>query len=176
LRSGVAPGRHGTAFPLIAPYEVFPTADGELMIAAANDRLFAQLCAAIGRPELALDRRFLTNPDRLAHRGELLPLVRERIAQRTSAEWLTALEGIPVSPVQNIAEAARHEQTRASGMVQELDGSETLALPLQIDGARVGHSSAAPTLGAQSAEVLAELGYSEGEIASLAAAGVTRLT
>jgi crotonobetainyl-CoA:carnitine CoA-transferase CaiB-like acyl-CoA transferase len=176
LRTGIAPGRYGTAFPLIAPYEVFPTADGELMIAAANDRLFAQLCAAIGRPELALDRRFLTNPDRLAHRDELLPLVRERIAERTSAEWLTALEGIPVSPVQNIAEAAQHEQTRASGMLQELGGSETLALPLQIDGERVAHAAAAPTLGAQSAEVLAELGYSESEIASLADAGVTRLT
>ncbi|MEP6811924.1 MAG: CoA transferase [Actinomycetota bacterium] len=176
LRTGVAPGRFGTAFPLIAPYEVFATADGELMIAAANDRLFAQLSAAIGQPELAADPRFLTNPDRLAHRDELLPLIRERLARRTSAEWLTALEGIPVSPVQNVAEAAQHEQTRASGMVQELGGTETLALPLQIDRERVSHQSAAPTLGAQSAEVLAELGYSESEIASLAAAGVTRLT
>ncbi len=176
LRTGIAPGRFGTAFPLIAPYEVFPTADGELMIGAANDRLFAQLCAAIGLPELAEDPRFLTNPDRVAHREELLPPIRERLAQRTSADWLTALEGIPVSPVQNVAEAARHEQTRASGMVQELGGNETLALPLQIDGARVAHSSPAPTLGAQSAEVLAEVGYSESEIASLAAAGVTRLT
>ena len=78
--------------------------------------------------------------------------------------------------MQNVAEAAQHEQTRASGMVQELGGGETLALPLQIDGERVAHSSAAPTLGAQSAEVLAELGYSESEIESLAAAGVTRLT
>jgi crotonobetainyl-CoA:carnitine CoA-transferase CaiB-like acyl-CoA transferase len=176
LRTGVAPGRLGTAFPLIAPYEVFATADGELMIAAANDRLFAQLSTAIGLPELAGDPRFVTNPDRLAHRDELLPLIRERLAQRTSAEWLTALEGIPVSPVQNVAEAAGHEQTRATGMVQELGGSETLALPLQIDRERVSHQSAAPTLGAQSAEVLAELGYSESEIASLAAAGVTRLT
>jgi formyl-CoA transferase/CoA:oxalate CoA-transferase len=176
LRTGIAPGRFGTAFPLIAPYEVFPTADGELMIGAANDRLFVQLCAAIGLPELADDPRFRTNPDRVAHRAELLPPIRERLAQRTSAEWLSALEGIPVSPVQNVAEAAQHEQTRASGMVQELDGTETLALPLQIDRERVAHAAAAPTLGAQSAEVLAELGYSEGEIESLAAARVTRLT
>jgi crotonobetainyl-CoA:carnitine CoA-transferase CaiB-like acyl-CoA transferase len=155
---------------------VFPTADGELMIGAANDRLFVQLCAAIGLPELADDPRFRTNPDRVAHRAELLPPIRQRLTQRTSAEWLKALEGIPVSPVQNIAEAAQHEQTRASGMLQELDGSETLALPLQIDRERVGHAGAAPTLGAQSAEVLAELGYSESEIESLAAARVTRLT
>jgi crotonobetainyl-CoA:carnitine CoA-transferase CaiB-like acyl-CoA transferase len=176
LRTGVAPGRFGTAFPLIAPYEVFPTADGELMIGAANDRLFAQLCAAIGLPELTDDPRFRTNPDRVAHRAELLPPIRQRLAQRTSAEWLSALEGIPVSPVQNVAEAAQHEQTRASGMLQALDGSETLALPLQIDRERVAHAGAAPTLGAQSGEVLAELGYSESEIESLAAARVTRLT
>ena len=77
LRTGVAPGRHGTAFPLIAPYEVFATADGELMIAAANDRLFRLLCERIGRPELADDPRFRTNPDRLVNR--------ERAAARRSA-------------------------------------------------------------------------------------------
>jgi formyl-CoA transferase/CoA:oxalate CoA-transferase len=176
LRSGATPGRFGTAFPLIAPYEVFATADGELMIAAANDGLFARLCSAIGRPDLVDDPRFRTNPDRLAHREELLPLIREPLAERTSAEWLVALEGIPVAPVQDVAQAARHEQTRASGMLQELGGVETVALPLQVDGSRVGHRSASPTLGAQSAEVLAELGYTESEIDDLAAAGVTRLT
>ena len=77
FRTGRA-GAHGTAFPLIAPYEVFPTADGELMIAAANDRLFAQLCAAIGLPELAYDPRFRTNPDRLAHRTSCCRSIRER--------------------------------------------------------------------------------------------------
>jgi crotonobetainyl-CoA:carnitine CoA-transferase CaiB-like acyl-CoA transferase len=123
LRTGRAPGRFGTAFPLIAPYEVFPTADGELMIAAANDGLFARLCGAIGRPELVDDPRFHTNPDRLAHREELLPLIRERLVERTSAEWLVALEGIPVAPVQDVAEAAAHEQTRATGIVQDLDGT-----------------------------------------------------
>jgi formyl-CoA transferase/CoA:oxalate CoA-transferase len=155
---------------------VFATADGELMIAAANDGLFARLCTAIGRPELVDDPRFRTNPDRLAHREELLPLIREPLARRTSAEWLAALEGIPVAPVQDVAQAARHEQTRASGMVQELDGVETVALPLRVDGSRVGHRSVAPAIGAQSAEVLAELGYSADEIDDLAAAGVTRLT
>ena len=175
LRTGVAPGRFGTAFPLIAPYEVFATADGELMIAAANDGLFARLCTAIGRPELVEDPRFRTNPDRLAYRDELLPLIRERLARRTSAEWISALEGVPVAPVQDIAQAAAHEQTRASGMLQELGGSETVALPLKIDRRRISHSTAAPTLGAQSAEILAELGYSDDLIESLAAAGVTRL-
>jgi len=175
LRTGVAPGRFGTAFPLIAPYEVFATCDGELMIAAANDRLFAQLCDAVGRPELADDPRFRTNPDRLANREQLLPLLRERIAEHSTAHWLEALEGIPVSPVQDVAQAAAHEQTRATGMVRELDGTETVALPLQVDRERVAHRGPPPTLGEQSAEVLAELGYSEAEIAALADAGITRL-
>jgi crotonobetainyl-CoA:carnitine CoA-transferase CaiB-like acyl-CoA transferase len=175
LRTGVAPGRFGTAFPLIAPYEVFATCDGELMIAAANDRLFAQLCDAVGRPELADDPRFRTNPDRLANREQLLPLLRERIAEHSTAHWLEAFDGIPVSPVQDVAQAAAHEQTRATGMVQELDGTETVALPLQVDRERVAHHGPPPTLGEQSAEVLAELGYSEAEIAALADAGITRL-
>jgi crotonobetainyl-CoA:carnitine CoA-transferase CaiB-like acyl-CoA transferase len=175
FRTGAAPGRFGTAFPLIAPYEVFPTQDGELMIAAANDGLFVQLCKRIGLPELAEDPRFRTNPDRLANRDALLPPIRARLAERSSAHWLDVLEGIPVAPVQDIAQAAAHEQTRAVGIVQELAGLETLGLPLEIDAERVGHRDAPPTLGAHSADVLAELGYSADEVDALAAAGVTRL-
>jgi len=174
LETGNVPRRYGTAFPLIAPYEVFATQDGELMIAAANDRLFAQLCEGIGLPELLDDGRFRTNPDRLANREALLPPIRERLAQEPSAHWLTVLEGIPVAPVQNVVQAAEHEQTQASGILQELAGVETLALPLQIDAERVAHDSPPPLLGAHSAEVLAELGYSSEEIGALAAAGITR--
>src|SRR5205823_6363839 len=104
LRSGVASGRFGTAFPLIVPYEVFPTADGELMISAANDRLFARLCQEIGRPEQADDPRFRTNPDRVAHRDELIPLVRAELARHPFAHWLDALGDIPVAPVQDLAQ------------------------------------------------------------------------
>jgi crotonobetainyl-CoA:carnitine CoA-transferase CaiB-like acyl-CoA transferase len=175
LRSGIAPGRFGTAFPLIVPYEVFPTADGELMISAANDRLFARLCEEIGRPELAADPRFGTNPDRIANRAELIPLIRAELAKRPSAHWLEALADIPVAPVQDLAEVAAHEQTRATGMLQGLDGIETVAEPLQVDGDRVGHRAPPPRLGEHSAQVLAELGYSEDEIAELGAASVTRL-
>jgi crotonobetainyl-CoA:carnitine CoA-transferase CaiB-like acyl-CoA transferase len=175
LHTGTAPGRFGTAFPLIAPYEVFPTQDGELMIAAANDGLFVQLCERIGLPALADDPRFRTNPDRLANRDALLPPIRARLAEKSSAHWLDVLEGIPVAPVQDIAQAAAHDQTRAVGIIQELAGLETLGLPLEIDSERVGHHDAPPTLGAHSAEVLAELGYSAAEVDALAAAGVTRL-
>ena len=95
LRSGVVPGRHGTAFPLIVPYEVFPTSDGELMIAAANDGLFRLLCERIGLAELADDPRFLTNPDRIANREQLLPAIRDRLAADSSAHWLVEHGGDP---------------------------------------------------------------------------------
>ncbi len=175
LKTGRASGRHGTAFPLIAPYEVFATADGELMISAANDRLFAQLCEAVGMPELVDDPRFRTNPDRVANRTELLPPLRAKLAQHRSAYWLEALDGIPVAPVQDLAQVAAHEQTRATGILQTLGGIETVGLPLQIDGERVPHRSPPPLLGQHSAEVLRELGYSEDDVAALAAADVTRL-
>jgi crotonobetainyl-CoA:carnitine CoA-transferase CaiB-like acyl-CoA transferase len=175
LRSGRSPQRYGTAFPLIVPYEVFATADGELMIAVANDRLFAQLCERIGLPELVDDERFRTNPDRLEHRDELLPPIRERLAAESTATWLERLDGIPIAPVHDIAQAAEHEQTRATGILQELGDTTTLALPLTTDDERVSHRAPPPTLGAHSREVLAELGLSGDEIDGLSAKRVTLL-
>src|SRR3954454_9396371 len=75
LGTGAVPGRHGTAFPLIAPYEVFHARDGDVMIAAANDGLFARLCDTLGVAALAVDARFATNPDRLERREELASLL-----------------------------------------------------------------------------------------------------
>ena len=142
------------------------------MIAAANDRLFTELCERIGLPELASDPRFASNPERVAHREELLPPIRDRLAERASADWLRILEGIPVAPVQDLAQVAQDEQVRAGGMIGEIDGVETVGVPLQVDGERPAHAGAPPTLGRHSAEVLAELGYSDAEIASLTAEGV----
>ncbi len=172
LQSGAAPGRHGTAFPLIAPYEVFPTADGELMIAAANDRLFRTLCERIGLPELLTDPRFATNPDRLANRDALLPPIRAQLAAQSSAHWLETLAGIPVAPVQDLVEVGAHPQTRAGGMLQEAAGLNVVASPVQIDHERLEHHRPPPRLGEHSLEVLAEVGLAEDEIATLIADGV----
>ena len=172
LKTGVVPGRHGTAFPLIVPYEVFATSDGELMIAAANDRLFRLLCERIGRPELADDPRFLTNPDRLVNREQLLPEIRERLARDTSGHWLEQLAGIPVAPVQDLATAGAHPQTRANGMLQEVDGVDAVASPLQVDEERLEHRLPPPLLGAHSVEVLRELGYDDADIDALVQRGI----
>jgi crotonobetainyl-CoA:carnitine CoA-transferase CaiB-like acyl-CoA transferase len=182
LGSGAVPGRHGTAFPLIAPYEAFAASDGEIMILAANDHLFSALCNVIGAPELAADPRFATNPDRVAHRDELISLLAGRFANESASTWLERLEaaGVPAAPVQDIAQVAEAEQTAALGLLQPLAHSvvadlRTVALPLSTGGERVRYAGAPPTLGEHTGEVLAELGYSAEEIDELSASGVARL-
>jgi crotonobetainyl-CoA:carnitine CoA-transferase CaiB-like acyl-CoA transferase len=182
LGSGEVPGRHGTAFPLIAPYEVFAARDGEIMIAAANDRLFGALCDVVGSPELRDDPRFATNPDRVANRDELVSLLGARFIGESASTWLERLDraGVPAAPVHDVAEVAVDEQTRALGILQPLEHPsvrelETVALPLSADRERVRHGSAPPLLGEHTGEVLTELGYSPADIDELARVGVVRL-
>lgn len=177
LATGEIAGREGTAFALIAPYQVFRTRDGELMVVAGNDRLFRALCEAAGLPELADDPRFVTNPLRVANRAELISELGRRFEVERSAVWLERLRdaGVPAAPVQDVAQVAESEQTQALAILQELAGVRTVGLPFSADGERVAYPSPPPALGEHSAQILAEAGYSEAEIAELGEAGVTRL-
>jgi crotonobetainyl-CoA:carnitine CoA-transferase CaiB-like acyl-CoA transferase len=146
LGTGVVPRREGSAFGQIAPYQVFATRDGELMIVAGNDKLFRGLCDVLG---LEPEERFATNPQRVQARAELAALIEERTRRWATDELLDTLiaAGIPASPVRDVGEAARHEQTLALGILQALGGFTTVAQPISFDGARLLHPFPPPGLG-----------------------------
>jgi formyl-CoA transferase/CoA:oxalate CoA-transferase len=131
---------------LIAPYEVFPTSDGALMIVAGSDGLYERLRGVLGLPD---DERFRTNPDRVRNRDELVALLSEHLRTRTSAEWESELSaaGVPASPLRDVGEAFEHEQTRALGILQQLGEGTTVSPPLTVDGERIRHRTPPPRLG-----------------------------
>jgi glutaryl-CoA transferase len=179
LADGTVPAPEGTRFPMVAPYQVYATQDGELMVAGGNDRLFARICAVLGMPELVDDPRFETNPDRVANRDELGRLLEARLGTDTTAHWherLTAA-GVPAAPVADVADIAAAPQTEALGMLQPLPHPSIPdlrlpALPLSFDHERAVHRSPPPAVGQHTAEILAEVGYDDETIAALAARGV----
>ena len=141
IAGGGASSRHGTAFPLIAPYEVFA---GDLMIAAGSDALYDRLRAALGLPD---EPRFRTNPDRVANRAALGETIEEALAGRPSDEWERDLvaAGIPAARVRTVAEAMDDPETAALGILQELGPGVTVAPPFRIDGERPLHRSPPPS-------------------------------
>jgi crotonobetainyl-CoA:carnitine CoA-transferase CaiB-like acyl-CoA transferase len=181
LADGTVPGGQGTVFPMVAPYQVLPTRDGELMIAGGNDRLFGALCEVLGLPELVTDERFRTNPDRVRNREALVEIIAQRLGEDDTAEWhrrLTAA-GVPAAPVADVADIVASEQTRALEILQPVEHPaipdlRLPALPLSFDEARAAHRSPPPLVGEHTAEVLAAAGYTEDEMAALEADGVIR--
>ena len=141
LADGTVPVPEGTVFPMVAPYQVFPTRDGELMIAGGNDRLFAALCTALDLLELLADPRFHTNPDRVEHREQLVAVLSDRLQERDTAEWhrLLTEAGVPAAPVADVGDVVTAEQTEALEILQPLEHPtipdlRLTALPLSFDG------------------------------------------
>lgn len=163
LAGGLVPRRMGNAHPNIVPYQDFPTADGDIILAVGNDEQFAKFCSVAGHPEWSADARFSTNAQRVANRAMLVPLLRQATVMRTSAEWITALEtaGVPCGPINRIDEVFADPQVRARSlhinMPHALAGSVPLvANPIRLSGSPVAYQRPPPMLGEHTAEVLAQ--------------------
>lgn len=179
LATGELVKKLGNAHPNIVPYQPFPTADGWIIVAAGNDRLFARLAELLKWPELAKDPRFATNAERLAHRDELVPMLAERFRQRSSHEWLKRLEEarIPAGPINTPEEALQNEHLLARGMIVEIEHPaaglvRSLGNPMRLGRTPVTYRRPAPMLGEHTEEILAELGYGRAEIVEFREAGV----
>jgi crotonobetainyl-CoA:carnitine CoA-transferase CaiB-like acyl-CoA transferase len=164
LHGGTVPRRMGNAHPNVVPYQDFPTADGDMILAIGNDGQFAKLCEAMGRPDWATDARFASNTARVANRQALIPLLRGETTRRSTREWIALLEaaGVPCGPINDIAQVFADPQVQARGMRIAMAHPEAgeiplVASPLKLSATPVSYRRPPPRLGEHTREVLAEL-------------------
>ena len=180
LTTGVPPKRLGNAHPNIVPYQDFPTADGDIILAVGNDSQFRKFCEVAGCTELADDPRFASNKARVANREVLVPMLRQTTVFKTTGEWISLLEqaGVPCGPINNLAQVFEDAQVKARGLRLDLPHAlgclaPQVASPIRLSQTPVEYRHAPPLLGQHTEQVLQSLlGMSLERIGELRSAGV----
>ena len=177
--TGEIPQPLGSAHRLNAPYQVFDTKDGAVSLGAANQSTWEKLCGVLGRQDLINHPQFLTNADRVRNYQELGALLHPMLRQRTTAEWLTLLEGagVPAGPIYNVAEVYDDPHVRARDMLVELEHPvagkiKNIGIPVKLSLTPGEIRGPAPLLGQHTDEVLLWVGLDRTEIAHLRESGV----
>ena len=149
LLGGVVPHRLGNAHPNIVPYQVFPAADGHLIVACGNDRQFAALCSVLGLEGVADNPDYATNPARVANREALCAMIAGRTGVRAKADLIAALgaAGVPGGPINSVAEALDEPQLRARGLQIAPEGIAGLRMPIRFSRSPLALDRAAPVQG-----------------------------
>ncbi len=176
--AGEEPGRMGTKDPVLAPYQSYPTADGHLNVACGNQKLWEELCAALGREDLLEDERFASNGARVEHMDELEDVLTEEFEKKSTEEWVEELteRGLPVGPINSVEEALYNPQTEARGTIRSVEHPTVgeipvIEHPLNYSESASGFRRPPPLLGEHTRSVLEACGYDEDDIAELVAAG-----
>ena len=178
LNRGYEPRRlPNSAHPSLYPSQVFRTKDHYIVIMCFKEKFWERLCEIIELPELIGDPRFRRFSDRLEHKDELLPILQERLVERTTAEWLERLQGqVPCAPVNTVGQALQDPQVLARGMVIEVPSEQWGAVrqtgnPIKLSGSEPRREHA-PAYGEHTERVLREvLGYSAERVEALRAGG-----
>lgn len=172
--TGRLPARTGNDHPLVAPYGLFRTADGEIAVAPSNDVILRKFLATIGLEHLLDDERYDTNAKRFARRGELHALIDAALATDGGDAWIARINaaGVPCGRVKDLAEVFADPQIVAQEMAIEVEhpghgAVKMLGFPVKLHGTPCEVALPAPELGQHTDEVLASAGYTADEIAAL---------
>ncbi|HMA55545.1 MAG TPA: CaiB/BaiF CoA-transferase family protein [Pseudolabrys sp.] len=167
LVSGKVPKRIGNAHANIVPYQVFPVADGHIIVATGNDAQYVKFCSVLGSPELAQNPEYKDNVGRLKHRDKLVAKLSALTAKMKRDDLLAKLEaqGVPAGPINDLEQVFNDAQVKHRGMKLDLPTKAAKAgtipgvrTPIVIDGWRAASERPAPLLGEHSAEILREIG------------------
>jgi crotonobetainyl-CoA:carnitine CoA-transferase CaiB-like acyl-CoA transferase len=167
LVSGKVPKRISNAHPNIVPYQVFPVADGHIIIATGNDTQFAKLCGVLGEPDISGEPNYRANSDRLQHREELIARLSALTRRWRGADLLAKLESVqvPAGPINPLDQVFVDPQVVHRGMRIDLPSKAAKAgtipgvrTPIIIAGRPMAAERPSPRLGEHTAEVLREVG------------------
>ena len=174
LINGERPPRAGSGNPIAAPYQCFTASDGELLLAAPNEKLWQLVIDVLDAPALRADPRFATAPDRSHHRQDLESELNAIFARSTVDDWLARLAaaGVPATRVYGLEEAVRSDVACERRTFADSDGVPLVRLPWLVDDEPIAWGPPAPSLGADTLVVLRDLGYAEARIEALLEAGV----